>query len=453
MVNATETGIPTSWDVLNGANIKWKAQLGSQTYGNPVIAGGKIFVGTNNGREYDPDVAGDRGILVCLDEATGEFLWQAIHDKLPQGRVNDWPEQGICSTVFVEGDRVYYVSNRAEIVCADVNGMADGNQGIADEQYAGPKHADILWKLDMIGQLAVFPHNLATSSPLIVGDNLFLITSNGVDEGHLYLPSPRAPSFLAVNKNTGAVAWEHVLRNPILHGQWSSPSAGEVNGAMQIIFAAGDGWVYALDAETGAEIWKYDCNPKDSIWELGGRGTRNNIIATPVFHDNKVYVGVGQDPEHGIGPGSFHCIDATGTGDVTESGRVWRFAEHEWKGDARVFSRTISSCAIADGLLYTADLNGYVYCLDADTGELVWKYDTLAAIWGSPTVIDGKVFLGDEDGDVVIFQEGREGTKIAEINMDNSVYSTPVAANGALYVANRSELFRIETGAQWGPRR
>src|SRR5690606_23891396 len=115
MVSA-ETGIPAEFNVKTGQNIKWAAPLGSQTYGNPVIAGGRVFVGTNNNGELRKGITGDKGVVVCYAEKDGAFLWQATHDKLPTGRVNDWPEQGICSTVCVEGDRVYYVSNRAELV-------------------------------------------------------------------------------------------------------------------------------------------------------------------------------------------------------------------------------------------------------------------------------------------------------------------------------------------------
>ena len=118
-----ETDIPQQWDVKTGKNVKWAAPLGSQTYGNPVIVDGKIFIGTNNNHHYRPQITGDKGVILTFEEKTGRFLWQATHDKLPTGRVNDWPEQGICSSPWVDGDRLYYVSNRCELVCADVNGM------------------------------------------------------------------------------------------------------------------------------------------------------------------------------------------------------------------------------------------------------------------------------------------------------------------------------------------
>src|SRR5918999_6507161 len=132
-------GMPTSWDVKTKKNIKWVAKLGSQTYGNITVSGGVVLVGTNNEGVRDPKITGDKGVLMAFDEKTGAFLWQAVHDKLAAGRVNDWPFQGIASSPLVEGDRVYYVSKRAELVCADTQGFRDKeNDGpVTNEKAAG----------------------------------------------------------------------------------------------------------------------------------------------------------------------------------------------------------------------------------------------------------------------------------------------------------------------------
>ena len=112
-------GLPAEWDVKTGKNVKWVVKLGSQTYGNPVVANGVVLVGTNNELLRDPKQGGDRGVVMAFREADGEFLWQATHEKLSQGRVHDWPYQGVASSPLVVGDRVYYVSNRGEVICAD----------------------------------------------------------------------------------------------------------------------------------------------------------------------------------------------------------------------------------------------------------------------------------------------------------------------------------------------
>lgn len=446
MANTAEHGLPTTWDIATGKNVKWVAQLGSQAYGNPVVAGGKVFIGTNNHAERQPKAKGDKGVVACFSEKDGRFLWQMTHDKLAAGRVNDWPYQGICSSPTVEGKRVYYVSNRCELVCADVEGMRDGNDGpFKDEKLTDPTDGDIIWSLDMIKELNVFPHNLSTSSPVIDGDLVFIVTSNGVDEGHITIPSPDAPSFIAVNKNTGEVVWER--NDPgekILHGQWSSPAIGVMGGKKQVVYPGGDGRIYAFNPADGTPIWSFQGNPKDAVYKLGGLGTRNEIIATPVIYDNKVFFALGQDPEHGEGPSHMHAVNGTLQGDITESGAVW----HNDK-----VNRALSTVSIHDGVLYHCDLSGFFRAIDVKTGQVLYEHDLKAAVWASPYYVDGKVYIGDEDGNVTVFQAGREKKILAVNHMDSSVYTTTVAANGVLFISNREKLYAIAEGAQSDPKK
>jgi outer membrane protein assembly factor BamB len=429
--------LPEFWDVKNGKNIKWKVQIGSTSNGNPVVADGKIFLGTNNENPKNPEIKGDKGVLMCFRESDGRFLWQAVTDKLDSGYENDWPEQGVCSSPAVEGKRLYYVSNRGELICLDTEGFMDGkNDGpFQDEAHKGPSDADIIWKLDMMKELGVFQHNMASSSPVIWEDLVFLGTSNGRDGEGDKLPAPKAPSFIAVNKDTGKVAWQdNSPGDGILHGQWCSPALGQVDGVQQVIFPGGDGWIYGFNARTGERLWKFDLNPKDAVWPK----TRNYGISTPVFSGGKVFISVGQDPDSGNGIGHTYCIDPTKRGDITESGRIWQYDK---------INRSISTAAVADGLVYISDFKGILHCLDASTGRPYWTFDMLAPVWGSPLVADGKVYLGDQDGDVAVLKTGTEMKKISEIDMGNSVCSTPVPANGVLYIMTHSELYAIAVSA------
>jgi hypothetical protein len=282
-------GLPLSWDVKTKKNVKWVAQLGSQTYGNVVVAGGMVFVGTNNEGLKDPKITGDKGVLMAFRESDGEFMWQMVHDKLVAGRVNDWPYQGVASSPLVDGDRVYYVSNRAELMCLDTQGFRDKeNDGpVTDEKLTGPANADVVWKLDMIEEVGSLPHNLANSSPVMHGDLIYVSTSNGQDESHVNIPSPKAPAIIAVNKKTGKLVWEdNSVFDKILHGQWSSPTVGTIGGVVQVIHAQGDGWIRGYEALTGKKLWEFDTNPKDSVWPK----TRNELISTPVVYENRVYI-------------------------------------------------------------------------------------------------------------------------------------------------------------------
>jgi outer membrane protein assembly factor BamB len=105
--------------------------------------------------------------------------------------------------------------------------------------------------------------------------------------------------------------------------------------------------------------------------------------------------------------------------------------------------RTISNVAIDNGLLFIADLAGFLHCLDVSTGKPYWTHDLLSAVWGSPIVIGAKVYLGDEDGDVVVLEASKEKKLIGTMNMGSSVYATAVPANGMLFIMNRSQLWAL----------
>jgi outer membrane protein assembly factor BamB len=448
-VNTVDKNVPTEWSIEPGKqkNIKWVAALGTISYGGPVVAGGKVYVGTNNQKPRDPAVKGDKGILMCFNAADGKFLWQDVRDKLPNPQENDWPQQGIASTPAVDGDRLYYVSNRCELVCLTTDGKP-------------------AWRLDMMKDLNVFPRYLSVSSPLVVGDLVYTLTSNGVDDDHKVV-SPKAPSFLAVDKKTGKVIWSSdAPGDKIMEGQWTNPTYAEVNGKGQVIFPGGDGWLYGFEATTGKPLWKFDCNPKKSEYKPGGRGDRSYFLATPVVYDNKVFIGTGNNPDDGEGVGHLWCIDITKTGDLSpvndnfdpqapvnkNSGLVWHYGG---KADPKVaaetnrdivFGRTMSTCAIHDGLLYTAELTGFFHCLDAKTGKKLWDHDLKSSVWGSPYWVDGKVYIGNEDGDVYVFAHGRQkkvlnGEKPLELK--RPIKSTPVVVDGTLYIMTDTHLYAI----------
>ncbi|MEY5011977.1 MAG: hypothetical protein RLZZ253_3116, partial [Verrucomicrobiota bacterium] len=162
----------------------------------------------------------------------------------------------------------------------------------------------------------------------------------------------------------------------------------------------------------------------------------------PVFYKNRVYVAIGQDPEHGEGVGRLVCVDPKGKkGDITKTGLVW---------DYKAIHRSISTVSIdpETGLLFIADFSGFVHCLDADTGKVYWVHDMQAHMWGSTFVVDGKVFCGDEDGDFVCFASSKEKKVLSEVNMGAPIYSTPIVANGAMYVGTQTHLYVIAEGAK-----
>lgn len=483
--------IPLEWDIQTGKNVVWSMTLGSETYGNPVVANGKVYVGTNNGAGYlqrYPSTV-DLGVLLCFEEATGQFLWQHSSEKLPTGRVHDWPDQGICSAPLIDGQRLWYVTSRGEVVCLDTEGFHDGvnNGPYQDEPNNNIDEADVIWKLNMMKQLGVSQHNMCSCSITSAGDFLFVNTSNGVDEGHVNLPAENAPSFICVHRDTGEVLWtDNSPGANVLHGQWSSPTYAVINGVEQAIFGAGDGWVYSFDArgENGNSklLWKFDCNPKKSRYRLSGSATRNHIIGTPVVYGGLVYVAVGEDPEHGEGEGHLWCIDPNGRGDVSptlvfngadlenpiphkrlqacveEEGdferpnpnnrAVWHYRGNAPEEFESAMHRTCGSVAIKNNLLFIADFSGLFHCIDAQTGRAHWTYDMMAASWASPLIVNDRVYISNEDGTVYCFRLADELDLLSKNEMDSAVYTTPIVANDTLFIANRNRLFAIREGAQ-----
>ena len=277
----------------------------------------------------------------------------------------------------------------------------------------------------------MFPKNQANSSPVSFDHLVIAGTGNGQDENRQRVPAPKAPSMVAVDKKTGKLVWQvNSVGGKILDGQWSSPAASMAGGAAQVVIGEGDGWVRSYEALSGTKLWEFDTNPKNSVWPK----TRNEILATPVIWQNKVYIANGQDPENGQGPGHLYAIDATKRGDITTSGRLWHYGE---------IHRTLSTAAVADGVLYYADLTGILHCLDAATGKPYWTHDLLSTIWGSAIVIGAHVYLGDEDGDGLVFAAGKQKKLLGTMGMGSTVYSTPVPAHGTLFVTTRNQLWAI----------
>jgi outer membrane protein assembly factor BamB len=449
MVNTVETNIADEWKVGDpNKNIKWTAKVGTKGYGGPVVAGGKIYVGTNNDVPRDPKVTTPKAILMCFREADGKFLWQLAHDMPSAEVAREAIRDGLCATPTIDGDRLYYVTPACEMICASTDGK-------------------IVWSFDMMTKLKVYPCYVGNCAPVVVGDMIYAITGNGRDLEN-NLPSPKAPNFVAFTRN-GKLAWRDSLTIEILEGQWANPAYAVVKGKGQVIFPGGDGWLYALDPKNGKLIWKFDCNPKDAVWPKGARkGTRNYIIATPVVFEDKVYIANGLYPDHpqGSGAGHFWCVDLTRTGDVSpelvvdatakpvktklnpNSALVWHFGgeirPRPMDGREVYMGRSISTCAIHGGLVYIPDYEGYLHCLDVKTGMKYWEHDFKSAIWGSPYWVDKKIYIGNEDGDVVVFTPGKVKAAREPNEMGESVLSTPVAANGVLYILTKSKLFAIE---------
>jgi outer membrane protein assembly factor BamB len=279
------------------------------------------------------------------------------------------------------------------------------------------------------------------------GDLLYVCTGNGVNQKHKVSDAPLAPSLIVLNKKTGELVAQdnEKIGTRVLHGQWSSPSLGVVNGKTQLLFGAGDGFCYGFDPTpvsggagqvgTLAKLWAFDANGGNKNRYKSEDGP-SEIIATPVCWKNHVYVDVGQDWTHGPGKGLLSCIDATLAGDVSKRGKVWSYGQ---------IGRSVSTVSVADGLVYVGDTNGKVHCLDAETGACCWVFDAEAALWNSTLVADGKVYIGNSKGKCFILAAGKQMAQLGSASFGEPMAASFVAANGSLYVATYTHLYAIQS--------
>ena len=426
---------PIDWDTTTGRNIVWSVELGKDTFARPVVAGDAVYVGTDNGRRMNPAFQDESGVLMAFRATDGAFLWQDVAPRVERG-LREFLLPSTTSAPYVEGNRLYYVTAECQLRALDTQGFRDGeNSGpYREEAFQDSAAADIAWELDMCSSLGVFPHEASNSEVLPVGDLLVVSTSNGQNEGHTRVPSPRAPSLIAVDKHTGQVVWRAIgPGGQVLHGQWSSPVAANVNGRMLVLYGGGDGWLRAYDAASGHEVWRFDGNPKDARWlPRPGVLSRSAIIASPVFADGRVFVAMGQSPGHGNGPSLLHAISPNGQGDVTGNRLLWT---------SREVGRVVGTPIAKDGLLYVGDLGGTIHCLDAATGAHVWKHDTNEVIWGSLLLAGDRLYVGTEEGSMTVLRAGRQKALLARIEMDAPLYSPPALFGDALYLATAERLY------------
>ncbi len=462
MVSA-EKNLPEQFNPKTGANIKWAARLGSESHSTPVIASGRVYIGTNNGEPRHQKHQGDRGVLMCFDERNGDFLWQLVVPKRSEDPYYDWPNSGISSPATVEGDRVYIVSNRGEVLCLDPNGMANGNDGeFQDEaRHQTPQgaelipvdktDADVLWIFDMPTEAGIWSHDGAHSSILIDGDYLYLNTGTGVDNTHRKIRTPDAPSLIVLDKRSGkllARERENIAPN-IFHCTWSSPSMGFVNGRKVIFFAAGNGLVYAFEplalppgagqVSTLKKVWQFDPDPNAPKSEVHRYTTNrregpSNIYSMPVLVDNRLYFSGGGDLWWGKNEAWLKCINAEGAGDVTRTAEIWTYPLEK---------HVMSTPAVVGDLVFVADNGRMMHCVDRRTGKGHWTHELRGEMWASPYVADGKVYLGSRRGDFYIFKAAKEKEVLATIELGNPVSATATAANGVLFVATMTHLYAV----------
>lgn len=448
---SVETNLPSEFDPSTGKNIRWRADLGTDSYATPIVAGGRVYIGTNNENPRDPNRREDAGVLYCFDEATGRLVWQLVAPKLEGDPYYDWPKTGLSSPVSVEEGRVYLVSNRAEVLCLDARGEDTSHRSSADSSVPG---ARILWKTDLVSSAGIWPHDGAHSSILIDGPFLYLNTGTGVDNTHKKIRTPDAPSLIVLEKSTGRIVArdQENIAPWVFHATWSSPAMATVNGARHLLFAGGDGIVYGFEplvsvppAGTVArlkKVWQFDFDPvgpKAAIHRFNGnrKESPSTIMGMPVVVGNRLFVAGGGDLWWGKNEAWMKCIDLA---DLRPSAAM--VTGHAlW--EVPLSRHTMSTAAVADGLVFVTDCGRLLHCLDAASGQSLWTHEFAGELWASPLVADGKVFVGSRRGDFCVFALDRTKRVLSSTDLKKAMSGTATAANGTVYISTATELIAV----------
>ncbi len=490
---------------LDETTVLWSHELPRgrvHAFGQPAVAGDRVLVGVGAPLTL-PAVDGNETTyrhaqLLCLDRRSGKLIW-----RLPLGHT----AYGVCSTVAIEGDRAYVIDGNVRLICCDLAGMANGNDGRTDEfaLMAARVHprdvapaklpdgplGDVIWSVDF-GEMGVRRHDAGSGTPLVIGETVWVTTSHarGVRPPSAQKKTPdhdvggtsrkRTPNVVVVRKATGEiVALDDQLIPEVYHGQWSSLSSGVVDGRRLVFWGDGYGVVHAFEMPASTEpaggdvprlveAWRCDANPRTYRydangqlrtypWTMGGEelaeiraGGPGHIISTPVFHEGRLYVAIGRDRNYclkkrgrALGQGAVTCIDPSGSGDVTDSHIVWR------NTDVGRFHATPS---IAGGRMYLASTDGHLYSLDVADGRTAWAFDLGSGVCDrSQLLADGKIYVANDRGEVFVFAAGAEA-KLLSRTRGKEHFATPTPVGRLLILPGDRAIRAYATGATEGLR-
>jgi outer membrane protein assembly factor BamB len=381
--------LPLTWS--EESNIRWKTEVHGRAWSSPVILEDRVWVttATPDGRELS---------VVALDQHTGKI----VHDRklfdvaTPQfaHAFNSYASP----TPVIEPGRIY---------------VTFGSPGTAAVDTATGK---VLWERR---DLECNHFRGAGSSPILFR-NLLIMHFDGSDVQYV----------VALDKDTGRTVW-HTPRSidfrdlgpdgkPKADGDYrkafATPHVITVGGEPLLISLGGQA-AYGYDPMTGKERWRLEERRSHSA------STR------PVFGHGMVFYPSGFDSPQLL------AIRPVGTGDISATNVVWRFA------------RSVPnkpSILLVDDLIYMVNDVGIASAVEAKTGELVWQSRVGGTFSASPIAGAGRIYMFDEDGKATVIATGREFKVLAENQLDNGFMASPATAGNALYLRTSRHVYRIE---------
>lgn len=403
-----ETNLVDQWSLEEGENVLWQSETGGRS--TPIVLNGQVYL---NCRTADnPGIPAEKihiqEQVVCWDAETGEEKWRdkfnVFQTDIPAPRV------GWASMV---GD-----TETGNVFLHSVSGI------FRCYSPAG----DVVWETSLAEEYGkISGYGGRTQTPFIDEDRVivsFLATNWGDMKG----PAP-LHYYYAFDKHNGKLLWVSAPGGAPQDTNYSAPAVAVINGQRMLVAGNADGHVYAINARTGQPIWSF---------KMSKRG----LNATPAIEGNLVYISHGEDNIDSPEFGRVQCIDATGTGDVTQTHGVWRV-----DGVKAGYTALLAK----DGIVYVVADIGNMIAFDGKTGDQLWTQDLGTVGKGSPIWADGKIYATEVNGNVWILKPSREKCEVVNhvrmtakngVGLDE-IYASPAIANGRLYIVTRDRTLCI----------
>jgi outer membrane protein assembly factor BamB len=381
----TETDLPVHWGRTE--NVRWCVPMPEPGNSTPIVWNNRILVTQALEKE-------DRRTVMCLDRSDGRRVWQEGVTYRKKDKTHSTNPYCSASPV-TDGERIIAWFGSAGVVCYDFQGKE-------------------LWRRD----LGIQDHIWGTgSSPILDGDLCILNFGPGNRE-----------FLVALDKRTGKTVWKVQVpegsvdspesRSGLLRGSWTTPLVIRVGGQAQLIMH----WpkqVVAYDPRTGEELWS--C-----------QGLADLAYTSPIFGDDiLVALGGYNGPSLAVRPG--------GSGDITETHRIWR------KRRSDLF---LGTGVVVDGRLYVNDMHNNVHCVDVFTGKEIWKERLrgkggAGESWSSLMLSEDNLYMLNQAGDAFVFKASPEFQLVATNSLYEKTNSSVVPSNGELYIRTVDSLWCI----------
>ncbi|MEQ9411063.1 MAG: PQQ-binding-like beta-propeller repeat protein [Fuerstiella sp.] len=404
-----ETGLVETWDLATKKNLLWESPIGGRAA--PIVIDGRVYLDCrthHNIAAGNPELIHAREQVVCRDAATGEIIWEdqfnVFETDIPAPRV------GWASMVGdPETGHVYLHSVSGLFRCYDRDGK-------------------VIWEKSLLEDFGkISGYGGRTQTP-IIDENRIIVGFFGLNWGRFGAPPPKM-TYYAFDKSSGELLWTSPVGSPPLDTNYSNPVVAVVDGERLLIGGGADGGVHAINARTGQPKWSF---------KMSKRG----LNATPVVDGNMVYISHGEDNIDTIEFGRVQCIDARGSGDITETNSVWRVDG---------IKAGYTALVVHDGVLYVVADTGKLHAFDSKSGEELWEYTLGTVGKGSPLFADGKLYVMEVAGRIHILKPSREKCEsLSQVTVSaangegfDEIYASPAISDGRVFFVTRDRTFCI----------